>query len=156
MDSDDMEPKYKIRSALPGDLEIIYDFMCQLEDTIFDFPGFAERYKTNLLNNEVVYLVSVDKSGIPVGFIGCRGMNVLHHKGLVFEIQEMYVAEKWRSQGVGQALFAALEEKLSETNIESLEVTTNVKRKEAQKFYEKLGFLQTHVKFVKQIPSKLT
>lgn len=156
MDSDNMEPKYKIRAALPGDLEIIYDFICQLEDTIFDFPDFAERFKTNLLNNEVVYLVSADKNGIPMGFIGCRGTSVLHHEGLVFEIQEMYVAKNWRNQGIGQALFAALEKKLLETKVESLEVTTNVKRIEAQKFYEKLGFQQTHVKFVKQIPSKLT
>jgi len=106
-----MKPRYKIRAAKAEDIETIFNFICKLEDTIFDSQGFAGRYKTNLQNSDVIYLVSVDEEGRVMGFIGCRGMNVLHHEGLVFEIQKMYVAENWRGQGVGQALFAALEKK---------------------------------------------
>ncbi len=145
-----MEPDYKIRSASIDDVDTIFSFISHLEERSFDFETFKERFSENLNNKSNIYMVAVNEEDEPIGFISCHGQSLLHHEGKVFEIQEMYIARNYRDRGIGKALFAALQEKLSKMDCESLEVTANIKRSDARKFYTKLGFVQTHVKFVKE------
>jgi (aminoalkyl)phosphonate N-acetyltransferase len=144
-----MEQTIKIRNAGIADVDTIFSFICHLEETSFEFKSFKERFSENLENENCIYLCAVNNHDECIGFISCQGQTLLHHEGLVFEIQEMYVAKNFRDKGIGKLLFAALEEKLKEIGCGSFEVTTNVKRSDARRFYTKLGFVQTHVKFVK-------
>jgi PhnO protein len=146
-----MEQIFKIRAASFVDVDIIFSFIGHLEERSFDFDRFKEKYSDNLGRKEVIYLVAVNETDEIIGFISCHGQELLHHEGQVFEIQEMYVARNYRDKGIGKALFTALVEKLGKTDCESLEVTTNVKRTDAKRFYMKLGFVQTHLKFVKEL-----
>lgn len=146
-----MEQTIKIRSALIADLDNVFAFISHLEETTFEFKAFNERFMLNIENENCIYLVAANEYDEAIGFISCQGQYLLHHEGLVFEIQEMYVARNFRDKGIGKLLFAALEEKLKEVDCASFEVTTNVKRNDARRFYTKLGFVQTHVKFVKAI-----
>lgn len=146
-----MEPNYKIRPAIVHDVDTVFSFISHLEERTFDFNRFKEKYSDNLGREEVIYLVAVNETDDVVGFISCHGQELLHHEGLVFEIQEMYIARNYRDNGIGKALFAALVEKLGKAECESLEVTTHVKRTDAKRFYMKLGFVQTHLKFVKEL-----
>ncbi len=146
-----MEQTIKIRGAAPDDLDNVFAFISHLEETTFDFKTFKERFVLNLENKHCIYLVAANEYDEAIGFISCKGQYLLHHEGLVFEIQEMYVARNFRDKGIGKMMFAALEEKLKVIGCASFEVTTNVKRSDARRFYTKLGFVQTHVKFVKGI-----
>ena len=146
-----MELNYKIRSAAAHDAEIVYSFISHLEERTFDFERFKEKYNDNLDNPDIIYLVSVNEQDEVIGFISCHGQDLLHQEGKVFEIQEMYVARNYRDRGIGKALFADLVEKLGKTDCERLEVTTQNKRSEAKRFYLKQGFVQSHVKFVKEL-----
>jgi PhnO protein len=146
-----METNHKIITAVLTDVGAIFNFISHLEERTFDFESFKERFSENLNNRANIYLVAVDEADDPVGFISCHGQSLLHHEGKVFEIQEIYVARNQRDRGIGKALFAALQEKLTKMDCESLEVTAHVKRPDARRFYTKLGFVQTHLKFVKEV-----
>jgi len=146
-----MEPNYKIRSAEPHDVDTVFSFISHLEERTFDFNRFKEKFSDNLDNPDIIYLVSVNEQDEVIAFISCHGQNLLHHEGRVFEIQEMYVARNYRELGIGKALFAALVEKLGKSDCESLEVTTQIKRADSKRFYLKLGLVQTHIKFVKEL-----
>jgi PhnO protein len=146
-----METNFKIRAATINDVDIVFCFISHLEERTFDIESFKERFSGNLNNRANIYLVAVDDADEPVGFISCHGQSLLHHEGKAFEIQEMYVARNYRDNGIGKALFAALQERLSKMDCESLEVTAHVKRSDARRFYTKLGFVHTHVKFVKEM-----
>jgi len=146
-----MEPNYKIRSAVAHDVDTIFSFVSHLEERSFDFNRFKEKYSDNLSREEVIYLVAVNEMDEVVGFISCHGQELLHHEAQVFEIQEMYVARNYRDKGIGKALYAALLEKLAKADCESLEVSTQIKRTDAKRFYLKLGFTQSHAKFVKEM-----
>jgi PhnO protein len=146
-----MEQSIKIRNADLEDVDRIFSFICHLEETSFDFKSFKERYMENLDGTGHIYLVAANTNDECIGFISCHGQTVLHQEEVVHEIQEIYVAKNHRDQGIGKSLFAALEEKLKTAGCRTLEVTTNVKRSDARRFYSKFGFVQTHVKFVKEI-----
>ena len=146
-----MEQNYRIRAASIEDTDTVFSFISHLEERSFDFNSFRERFAGNLEKKEIIYLVAVNEEDEAIGFVGCHGQSLLHHEGKVFEVQEMYVARNYRDRGIGKALFAAVHEKLATMDCESLEVTTNAKRPDARRLYTRLGFQQTHVKFVKEV-----
>lgn len=138
-----------IRAASRSDAEVIFRFICGLkEKDDLNFEVFKELFLKNLANPDVIYLVA-DHKGQRVGFISCHGQILLHHMGIVFEIQELYVNEAHRSMGIGKLLLQSLESKLETLSYTSLEVTSNKKRISAHKFYADNGFSQSHLKFTK-------
>jgi (aminoalkyl)phosphonate N-acetyltransferase len=138
-----------VRSATLKDAQKIWEFICELENTVFDFSTFQQYYKNNLSNNDIIYLVAVNEAGFPVGFISCHGQVLLHHLSKVFEIQELFVSKEHRNNNIGQLLIETLERRLKNSNYHFLEVTTNVKRIDTHRFYAKCGFERTHYKFTK-------
>jgi PhnO protein len=146
-----MEQSIKIRNASLKDVEVIFLYISHLEEMSFNFEDFKVRYAENIGNPDILYLVGVNENDKPLGFVSCYGQSLLHHEGKIFEIQEMYVAKNSRDLGIGRALYAALEERLKALECQILEVATHAKRTDAKKFYSKLGFEPTHVKFVKAL-----
>ena len=144
-----MEQKFEIRKAEVRDLDTVYGFICHLEETRFPFEAFEEIYLENIENPDYVYLVAANGNDEAIGFLSCHGQNLLHHGGLVYEIQELYVSRNLRGTGIGKALVASLVERLNETGFQGLEVSANAKRTDAKKFYAKMGFLATHIKLEK-------
>ncbi|RYF58003.1 MAG: N-acetyltransferase, partial [Cytophagaceae bacterium] len=63
-------------------------------------------------------------------------------------IQEMYVLPEWRSQGVGQYLVEYLVGIARNEGWVILEVTSNRRRERTHDFYERMGFVNSHVKLV--------
>ena len=141
----------QIRQATAKDVEAIYTFICDLEETTFDFETFNQLYCLNIAGANNIYLVAEDKSTKKaIGFISCHGQNLLHHLGMVYEIQEMFVDQQYRSQGIGQQLIEALEEHLRDRECRFLEVSSNAKRTAAHDFYIRNGFIKSHVKLTKE------
>ncbi len=144
-----MSNGFTIRPAEIVDAKKIFGFVCALEEKSFDYEKFYLDYRNNILANNNVYLVAADTENNAVGYISCHGQSLLHHGGMVYEIQELYVEEGWRKQGAGKTLLKALELQLAKRDYQSLEVTANDKRKEAIELYTKYGFQKTHVKLTR-------
>jgi PhnO protein len=144
-----MDISITVRKAENQDAEKIFEFLRQLEDEALEYQEFFLNYRNNIFNSHNIYLVAADTQNIPIGFISCHGQVLLHHGGMVYEIQEMFVDERFRGQGIGGALLKALDEKLKIRDFRSLEVTANNKRAETHEFYTRNGFEQTHLKFTR-------
>ena len=117
----------------------------ELEGRAFDQDIFTQIYAEYLA--APLTLLYVATGSEIVGFISCKGQSLLHHEGLVFEIQELIVTAAHQGRGVGRKLIDVLKSELTRLEAKSLEVTSNKRRKEAHAFYQSVGFLNSHEKF---------
>ncbi len=141
-----------IRPATLSDADHIFQFVCELEEQVFDRALFNKYYKLNISNENNIYLVS-EADGKPVGYLSCHGQLLLHHMNWAYEIQELFTNTAYRSAGIGSKLLHALEDILKTKDHDVLEVTSSNRRTSAHHFYLKNGFTQSHQKFTKK-PSK--
>jgi len=139
-----------IRPACPTDLDSVYQFLCELEDEVLDKMAFRAVYEQNLGNPQIHYLIA-ELAAELVGFVSCHVQPLLHHVGKVGEIQELFVKASYRNQGIGHLLVDALERLAQQEGFVNLEVTTNQKRLDTVRFYERELFRRTHIKLVKPI-----
>lgn len=135
-----------IRYATPADATYVYKFVCLLEDLQFDKALFEQYYLRNIANQEYYYLLAVDENK-PIGYLSCHGQLLLHHLNYVYEIQELYVDNAYRGEGIGKLLVNHLKELLKDKDYDMLEVACGFKRPESHIFYERVGFSRTHYKF---------
>lgn len=140
----------QVRLAKPKDVKFIYQFVCELENTSFDFLVFEKFFLKNITHTDYFYLI-VEVGNTPIGYLSCHAQILLHHCGKVGEIQELFVEEAYRNKGVGQALITEIEHIAKTNNWVNLEVTCNKKRTNTHRFYKQAGFVNTHLKFVKEI-----
>lgn len=143
-------PGILIRAATQTDAPVIYDFLCALEETELDWPVFLTIYTQNLANPAIHYRVAEHNREV-VGFISCHVQWLLHHGGPVGEIQELFVRPDHRSQRIGHQLVEALHELAVQQQCINLEVTTNQKRLDTIRFYEREAFSRTHIKLVRSV-----
>ncbi|MWB93474.1 GNAT family N-acetyltransferase [Flavobacterium sp. GA093] len=141
-----MDSKIEIRKVEKRDLDIVYNLICELEDEILDFGIFKEIFDENISNPRNLYLLAEnDKEGL--GFISFHTQKLLHHCGLVGEIQEFFIHKNHRGKGIGKKLIEKIILFADQNNLKSIEVTTNRKRVENVLIYENLGFTLSHNKF---------
>ena len=136
----------KIKRARLQDIESVYAFIIVLEQEDFDKTAFKRIYRKNIRNKDNIYLLAWHNE--PVGYLSCHIQTLLHHCGPVAEIQEMYVPVEKRGQGIGKALLDQLKSILKKRNVRRIEVTSNVNRRQAHKFYLGENFRITSKKFV--------
>jgi len=138
--------KIHICKAVDNDFEAIYSFINELEGQVFNREKQAEIFHQVIQHPNNIYLVAFDED-TPIGFISCHAQNLLHHSGLIGEIQEMFVVEKYRSFGVGKSLIENLILESKQKGFLQLEVTSSKRREKAHEFYLREGFLASHFKF---------
>ncbi|KAF2335629.1 GNAT family N-acetyltransferase [Flavobacterium daemonense] len=141
-----MSSNIKIRKIQNQDLDFIYKAICELENEILDFEVFKTIFNENISNPKNRYLIAENENE-GVGFISFHTQNLLHHCGLVGEIQEFFIHQNHRGQGVGRLLVNEILDFADQNNLKSIEVTTNKKRVENVAIYENLGFTLSHNKF---------
>ncbi|MNK79967.1 aminoalkylphosphonic acid N-acetyltransferase [compost metagenome] len=141
-----MSLKVKIRKAENQNLDFVYQAICELENEILDFEVFQTIFNENISNPKNLYLIAENETE-GLGFISFHTQNLLHHCGLVGEIQEFFIHQKYRGQGVGRLLINEILNYAEQHNLKSIEVTTNKKRVENVAIYENLGFTLSHNKF---------
>ena len=115
-----------------------------------DRAEFHDVFARNLHCDSVLYYVA-ERGGAIVGFGSLHIELLLHHAGLVGEIQELVVHETVRGEGIGRELISRLEKDAEKRGCTSIEVTTKKRRVAAQRFYKRAGFGQTHVNFTKEL-----
>lgn len=138
------------RRATIDDLDSVYSLICDLESQELDRVAFDTIYRFNINSSEAIYIVA-DIDGRVVGFLSIHIQHILHHSKPTCELQELNVFDEYRSMGVGTALMQEAEKIATKLGLEEIELTTKVFRKRAQGFYTRLGYVNTHLKFVKKI-----
>ena len=132
---------------MESDATAVKALLEELEGRAFDQEIFTRIYAEYLAVPLTLLYVAVGSETEIVGFISCKGQSLLHHEGLVFEIQELIVTAAHQGKGLGRKLIAELKPDLEKLGAISLEVTSNKRRKEAHAFYQSVGFLNSHEKF---------
>ncbi|NMH27826.1 GNAT family N-acetyltransferase [Flavobacterium silvaticum] len=135
-----------IRKVASDDFEIVYNLINLLENQVMDKNRQLDIFNRNLGNPQIIYLLAFLDSEA-VGFLSCHAQYLLHHSGLIGEIQELVVSENARSLGIGKLLIENLIPIARKMKIEQLEVTSSFKREAAHRFYEREGFVHSHKKF---------
>ena len=141
-----MQSKLQIRKVEKQDLDFVYKSICELENEELDFEIFATIFDENISNSNNLYLLAENEIE-DVGFISFHTQNLLHHCGLVGEIQEFFIHQNYRGQGIGRQLIKEIIHYADQNNLKSIEVTTNRRRVENVLIYENLGFKLSHNKF---------
>ena len=72
-----------------------------------------------------------------------------HHGGVCVELESFHVREDLRSQGIGKTLLAAAEELARSVGAYRVQLTSNVARLDAHRFYLREGYIQGHAGFKK-------
>ena len=141
-----MKAKVQIRKVEKQDLDFVYKAICELENEILNFEVFKVIFDENISNPKNLYLIAENENE-GVGFISFHTQNLLHHCGLVGEVQEFFIHKNYRGQGIGRELINEILHYVNQNNLKSIEVTTNKKRVENVAIYENLGFILSHNKF---------
>jgi len=94
--------------------------------------------------NQELIVLEDEKAGI-IGTLQLSFIQYLTYQGGVrAQIEAVRVREDQRGKGIGEQLFIWAIERSKKRGAHLIQLTTDKKRPEALKFYEKLGFKATH------------
>lgn len=137
-----------IREADSGDAEALAALIGQLGYET-RASEVAERHAALVAEGRVVLVAELD--GAVVGCLTTSVMRVLHRPAPVGRISMMVVDEALRSRGIGAELVRAAERALATQGCYMIEVTSHVRRTDAHRFYERLGYARTSVRLAKEL-----
>ncbi|MBD5144939.1 MAG: GNAT family N-acetyltransferase [Ruminococcus sp.] len=141
----------KIREAVINDLPYIIEIMA--DDTlgrqreIYTAP--LEQCYIDAFNNicddkNSILLVVCDDEKV-IGSLQITFTQYLSHKGSMrATIENVHVAENYRNLGIGTQLMKYAVNLARDKNCSIVQLTSNKTRKDAHRFYERLGFHATH------------
>ena len=69
----------------------------------------------------------------------------LHHGGIVAEIMELFVKEKYRLNGIGKKLLAEAIKIARDEGCLGIELSSSNWRTDSHRFYQDSGFIASHV-----------
>ncbi|PLY05006.1 MAG: hypothetical protein C0625_13255 [Arcobacter sp.] len=139
--------KLNIRAATVQDVDSVYELVCELENIQYTKKSFVDLYKINIDDLHIGYFVAEINESV-VGFGSVYINKLLHHCGDIAEIQELIVSQEFHNKNIGKILLNNLIEWGKKRGAAQIEVTCNILRVKAQKFYKANGFLNTHQKLV--------
>ncbi len=150
-----MPAKPTIREATEADLPQLVPLLAQLGPDDPEREDLSEplRYEYHMMMRQILetpgqtVFVLVERRKI----VGTAALTVspnLSHKGTPHAtIENVVVDAKVRSKGYGELLVGHLIEAARDAGCYKVELTSNKRRTEAHRFYERLGFARTHEAF---------
>jgi PhnO protein len=139
-----------IRKATITDLNDVYRLICELEETVLDKQNFEKVYIKNITDENIYYLVTLIENKI-IAFVSIHIQYLLHHAGKVAEVQDLFVVQEHRNLNIGKILVQESEKWAKEQGANDIEVSSNQRRLQAHKFYERENYIKSHFKFTKQL-----
>ena len=148
-----------IRDALVGDAERIAELLegGSLHPGAED-PKDREPYEEALAEilgdpgPSTVLVAEVD--GLVIGTCQLLVLRHLQRRGgRCLEIESMHVDAAWRNRGIGAMLLEAATERGTALGCYRVQLTSNVERTDAHRFYETNGFVASHLGFKWAAPS---
>jgi predicted N-acetyltransferase YhbS len=136
-----------IRHAASGDSPALARLIGQLGYEVAA-AEVAERLAEIEPEGRVVLVAELD--GEVVGCLSTSVMRVLHRPAPVGRISMMVVDVALRGRGIGAGLVAAAEWALVSAGCHLVEVTSNLQRVDAHRFYERLGYQRTSVRLARE------
>jgi GNAT superfamily N-acetyltransferase len=142
------------RAATPADLPFIIALI--VEDSVIstgDDPADAAHpdYVSALAEitaDPSEEMIIVEKGGVPVGCFQLSYLPGLMRRGMKRgQIEVVHVAETHRNRGIGGEMMRWAVERCRENGCSMVQLTSNKKRLDAHRFYERLGFLKSHEGF---------
>jgi len=139
-----------IRQAIAHDANAIANLSHQL-----GYPTTANAVLHRLAQmhsaNNVVYVAEIPHIGV-VGWIHAH-LCLLLQTNLHAEIGGLVVDENYRESGIGRQLLLQIEQWASQQGCESVYLRSNIIRKQAHIFYEKMGYsyIKTSLAFSKHL-----
>jgi predicted N-acetyltransferase YhbS len=140
-----------VRRAVAADCRALEALISQLgyEAAESDIAGrLAEMERDGRL------VLVAELGGQVVGCLSTSVMRVLHRPAPVGRISMMVVEAALRGRGIGAELVRAAEEALVADGCQLVEVTSNLARTEAHRFYERLGYERTSVRLAREPGSR--
>ena len=134
----------KIRAASQDDARDIARLIDEL-----GYPVTADDVEARLGAVEAALVGEVD--GKVVACLSISTMTVLHRPAPVGRISMMVVDEALRGRGIGARLVAAAEQYLADQGCQLVEVTSNLRRTDAHRFWERQGYERTSARFARQV-----
>ena len=141
-------PRLRVRNADAVDGQAIAPLLAALGYEV-TADELADRIGRMSRTGEPVLVAKLGDS--VAGCLTWHVVPVLHRPKPVGRITLLVVAEEARRKGVGRALVEAAEARLRQRGCGMIEVTSNVKRKQAHAFYERLGFERTSYRFARPL-----
>ena len=132
-------PACELRPATQYDTDAVYALICELKQAEFDHHAFRVGFNANLRDPNMRYHLAL-LDGEVVGMIGLHLQFHLHYVNWIGEIQELVIMPQARGLNVGSKLLAWAEEEARQAGAEMTELSTNVKRHDAHRFYLREGY----------------
>ncbi len=142
------------RNATPADLPFIIALI--VEDSVVvtgDDPADAMHADyvdalAEITADPNEEMIVVDEDGVPVGCFQLSYLPGLMRRGMKRgQIEVVHVAETHRNRGIGGEMMRWAIERCRENNCAMVQLTSNKKRIDAHRFYERLGFSKSHEGF---------
>lgn len=142
------------RNATPADLPfiialIVEDSVVQTGDDPADaaHPDYVNALREiDADPNQEMFVV--EENGIPVGCFQLSYLPGLMRRGMKRgQIEVVHVAEGHRNRGLGGEMMRWAIERCRQHRCAMVQLTSNKKRLDAHRFYERLGFLKSHEGF---------
>ena len=139
-----------IRLAVPADLPVITTLLTQL-----GYPASEAEMAVRLAEMTRIgppdRVMVCEVNGTVAGVMTLHLTPELHRAKRVGRVTVLVVDERVRNQRVGAAMMAEAERILRNDGAGLLEVTSNMRRTDAHRFYEKLGYQKTSFRFAKEL-----
>jgi len=114
-------------------------------------PAYETAFAAIAASPDNVLFVAADGSEIVGTFQLTFIPNLTGRGALRVKVESVKVKAARRSGGIGARMMAFAEEQARAGGAASLELTSNKVRKDAHRFYERLGFLRSHEGFKKKL-----
>jgi predicted N-acetyltransferase YhbS len=138
----------RVRPAAPHDCAALAKLIGQLGYDVTK-DEVSERLALMQADGRLVLVAELEDAVI--GCLTTSVMRVLHRPALVGRISMMVVDAQLRGRGIGAELVRAAEEALAAQGCYMVEVTSHLRRTEAHRFYERLGYERTSVRLAKEL-----
>ena len=141
-----------VRRATEADLPRLIELMAQLhpDEPEAEDPSLVEDYARVLarMTAQGQQVLVAEDDGRIAGALVLAIVENITRKGTPYAIIEnMVVDEAARGQGHGEALIEQAIEEARRAGCYKVSLTSNKRRSDAHRFYERLGFVQTHEAF---------
>jgi predicted N-acetyltransferase YhbS len=97
-------------------------------------------------------VVVAESGGQVIGLIAITTRRQFQRAATLITIDTLVVDEQYRSQGVGEQLVRAAFDTATQEGAQAVEVVSHLRRVDARRFYERLGFDAAANYFVRELP----
>ena len=137
-----------IRRATAGDAADIARLIDELGYAVTDAEVEA---RLEAISQARQSILVAELSGAVVGCLSTSTMTVLHRPAPVGRISMMVIDQTLRGRGIGPHIVEAAERLLADKGCQLVEITSNLRRVDAHRFWERLGYERTSARFAKQV-----